>query len=97
MNSNEAQTYKYVYSPKTGEIQVATTLENKDGVFSLMPVSYASDAPVYYIYSTFKKRDGIYGLIPLNPPSPGAKVDLTNATLLILTDTRQVTNAGSQS
>lgn len=90
MNSNEAQIYKYVYSPKSGEIQVATTIENKDGVFSLLPVSYAADAQVYYIYSTFKKRDGMYGLIPLNPPNPGSKVDLTNASLLILTDTKQI-------
>ena len=70
MNSNEAQIYKYVYSPKTGEIQVATTLENKDGIFGMIPVSYAADSPVYYIFSTFRNRDGMLGLIPISRPNP---------------------------
>ncbi len=97
MDSNEDQVYKYVYSPKTGEIQVATTMENKDKVFGLIPISYASDTAVYYLYSTFKKRDGMVGLIPLNPPAPGSRVDLTNATLLVLTDTRVVENVNTLS
>lgn len=80
--------YTYVYSPKTGEIEITALMESSSSV-SFIPHAFA-DAQTYYVYSTLKKRSNIYGLIPATAPAAGSTVDLTAPSNLILTNTTTV-------